>query len=266
VAQLFWDRVAALPDGRWWPALDHQHKRLQEMVDTLNTVSVLISPSSFAAEMYAQHGVQRQRLRVSRQGVSLLSCPLHVRSTAFRAGYFGQMKAHKGVDVVLDAWERLRGDTQRRLTFYGSDAGEPQYGEQLRQRLRTLTHVEWPGAIPGVGLWEALSHLDVVVVPSRWAENSPNVILEAQAMGVPVVGSRLGGIPELVTHGKNGLLVDPDSPAALADALQTLMDDVDLRRQMSYHAVPFRTIEEEIADITAAYEAACLSRPNTGGS
>jgi glycosyltransferase involved in cell wall biosynthesis len=233
---------------------------LERLVATLNTVSVLISPSAFAAEMYARHGVHRERLRVSRQGVSLKCCPLRAPSTAFRVGYVGQVKPHKGVDVVLDAWHQLRGETQRRLTLYGSDAGEPEFGQWVRRRLRGLSHVEWPGAIPGVGLWEALAHLDVVVVPSRWAENSPNVILEAQAMGVPVIGSRLGGIPELVRDGENGLLVEPDSPAALASALQRLMEDGELRRRMSRCALPFRTIDDEIAEVTDAYSCAVASQ------
>ena len=66
---------------------------------------------------------------------------------------------------------------------------------------------------------------DVLVVPSLWLENSPLVIHEAFMAGVPVVGSRIGGIPDLVEEGISGLLVDPGSPEALAQALETLAAD-----------------------------------------
>jgi glycosyltransferase involved in cell wall biosynthesis len=69
----------------------------------------------------------------------------------------------------------------------------------------------------------------VYVQPSRVAADGdrdgiPNVLLEAMAMGLPVVATRVSGIPELVQHRRNGLLVEPDDPAALADAIATLIE------------------------------------------
>jgi glycosyltransferase involved in cell wall biosynthesis len=66
--------------------------------------------------------------------------------------------------------------------------------------------------------------LDVLVVPSLWPENSPLVVHEAFMHGVAVVGSRMGGIPDLVEHDVNGLLYDSFAPAALGAALQSLID------------------------------------------
>jgi glycosyltransferase involved in cell wall biosynthesis len=66
---------------------------------------------------------------------------------------------------------------------------------------------------------------DVLVVPSLWLENSPLVIHESFMAGVPVVGSRIGGIGGLVTHGQNGWLYDGGSPVALAATLHALIDD-----------------------------------------
>src|SRR5262249_19191686 len=64
----------------------------------------------------------------------------------------------------------------------------------------------------------------VAVVPSRWYENMPIAVLEAFAVGVPVVASNLGGLPELIGD-RLGALVPPDDPRALADALQALTTD-----------------------------------------
>jgi glycosyltransferase involved in cell wall biosynthesis len=65
----------------------------------------------------------------------------------------------------------------------------------------------------------------VLVVPSIWLENSPLVIHEAFMAGVPVVGARMGGIPELVADGVNGLLYQADSAASLEGALRRILDD-----------------------------------------
>ncbi len=64
-----------------------------------------------------------------------------------------------------------------------------------------------------------------MVVPSIWLENSPLVIHEAFQAGVPVVGARIGGIPDLITDGLNGRLYDPQSPDELARVLQSLIDN-----------------------------------------
>jgi L-malate glycosyltransferase len=75
----------------------------------------------------------------------------------------------------------------------------------------------------------------VFVLSSSW-EGSPNVILEAMASGLPVVATRVDGIPELITHGQTGLLVDPGQPKKLADALIRLIEDEGLRTLMGKRA------------------------------
>jgi glycosyltransferase involved in cell wall biosynthesis len=77
--------------------------------------------------------------------------------------------------------------------------------------------------------------LDCFVLASL-SETFPITLLEAMACGVPVVATRVGGIPEIVDDGKNGILIPPRSPAALADALQSLMRDKTGRDAMGRRA------------------------------
>lgn len=77
----------------------------------------------------------------------------------------------------------------------------------------------------------AFRKASVFTLPSA-SEASPNVVIEAMAMGLPVVGARVGGIPELIEHGRTGILVDPGDPRALADALADLLTSEDRRRAM----------------------------------
>jgi glycosyltransferase involved in cell wall biosynthesis len=213
----------------------------------------LIAPSQYLADIYVRHGLDPALIRVWRQGVALNSCRLRQPATELRVGYLGQMKYHKGVDLLLDAWGRLSGDRKRHLSLFGSDAGEKGYGRQLRSSIARLDDVRWAGEFRSTEVWDVLAAMDVLVVPSRWVENSPNVILEAQAVGVPIIGSNLGGVAEMVHHERNGLLFTVDDASDLARQLQRLLDEPDLLTRLRQRQITFRTLDDEVDQIDALY-------------
>jgi glycosyltransferase involved in cell wall biosynthesis len=130
--------------------------------------------------------------------------------------YVGPADRHKGLSVLLDAWWRLPPDTGR-LVVVGATASAV--------GIVAAPGIEFTGRLTGDHLWRQFRHAAVVVVPSIWPEPCPTVVLEAMAWGRPVVGSRIGGIPDLVEHGHTGLLVPPGDPVALAGALAALLAD-----------------------------------------
>jgi glycosyltransferase involved in cell wall biosynthesis len=237
----------------------HYAKRLHSGIAALNQADALIAPSQFLADVYMRYGVDPARIRTWRQGVDVDRCVLRTASPTLRVGYLGQVKRHKGVDLLVDAWSRLSGPTPRSLVIYGSDKGEDAYGQRLRQQLASLRDVTWAASIPHAEVWSALANLDVVVVPSRWVENSPNIILEAQAVGVVVVGTNLGGVAELVRHGENGLLFEPDCASDLAAQLQRLLDEPDLLTRLRAAETPFQSHAVEIERLESLY--ASLAEP-----
>jgi glycosyltransferase involved in cell wall biosynthesis len=86
-------------------------------------------------------------------------------------------------------------------------------------------------------IFDLLRRADLFVLPARLTASGdrdglPNVLMEAQAFGVPVLSTDVSGIPELVTHGENGWLVPQKNPRALATALRRLMEDAELRRRI----------------------------------
>jgi glycosyltransferase involved in cell wall biosynthesis len=97
------------------------------------------------------------------------------------------------------------------------------------------------------GVTAALADDDVLVVPSRWYENSPNVILEAFAAGVPVVAAGHGGLAEMVRDGVDGLLFRPGDAAALAAALRRLAAEPGLLAQLGAGVRPPFGVDEELA-------------------
>ena len=97
------------------------------------------------------------------------------------------------------------------------------------------------------------SELDVLVVPSLWHENSPNVILEAFAAGTPVIASNQGGLAELVKHEVNGLLFRTGDAADLARQLQRIVDQPALLESLHNGIPPVKTVQEEMKELLQIY-------------
>jgi glycosyltransferase involved in cell wall biosynthesis len=224
------------------------------LLATLNRADTLIAPSHFLAQLYIRYGINPDLIKVWRQGVNLSFCPLRESSPILRFSYLGQIKHHKGVHTLIAAWGQLSGPRLRRLKIYGSSIGEGQYHEQLSRQTQQYEGLTWEGPIRHDEVWGALAETDVLVVPSRWNENSPNVILEAQAMGIPVIGTNLGGIAELVQHGRNGLLFEPDDATDLAAQMRRLLDEPELLGLLSQNPNPFCSFLDEITQIQHLYE------------
>lgn len=233
--------------------LPHHADRLSTGIKTLNMVDALIAPAHHLANLYIQYGVNPEKLRVWRQGVDINSCVVRTPSPSFRVGCLGQVKYHKGVDLLVDAWQMLHGPVDRELVIYGSDTGEDRYGDDLRQQIAEIPDIDWRQPVDRRAVWEVLANLDVVVVPSRWIENSPNIILEAQAVGVAVVGTNLGGVAELIRHEENGLLFEPDSAQDLAAQLQRLLNEPELLQELRRAQAPFQNFTTEIDQIESLY-------------
>lgn len=95
--------------------------------------------------------------------------------------------------------------------------------------------------------------IDVLVVPSVWYENSPNVILEAFAHRPPVIASNLGGMAELVKHEKNGLLFAPGNAADLARQLSRVIAHPNLLNRLRAGIEPIKSVKEEMDELEAIY-------------
>ncbi|HET7621717.1 MAG TPA: glycosyltransferase family 4 protein [Gemmatimonadaceae bacterium] len=135
----------------------------------------------------------------------------------------------KGINYLIDAFARLAGRYPRaRLILVGKGPEE----ERLRRQCRELGI---DGRVIFAGFQREVQRFvklfDVSVVPSL-EEGFGLVALESLALGVPVVASRLGGLPDVVTHGTTGLLVEAANPVAIADAIASLLADDELRRRM----------------------------------
>lgn len=155
-----------------------------------------------------------------------------VEPVAIRVAFAGRHVAVKGLDVLLLAWSRLAGRRGARLVLAG-DGPEHARLRGLAVALGVQDSVDFPGMLADVV--PLLRDAAIYVQASR-QEGLPNAVLEAMAAGLPVVATRISGHEDVIEHGRTGLLVPAEDPDALAQALQSLLDDPLLRRQLGVAA------------------------------
>ncbi len=188
----------------------------------------VVANSSAAGDQLEREGVPPARIRLIANGLDPARfipapfIPARARPAAARVVMVANLRAEKGHDTLLTAVPRiLEHHPEATFTLVGDG---PRRGplEVLVRALGIASQVRFAGESADVA--SILREHDLFVLPSR-SEAFPNALIEAMATALPVVATRVGGIPEVVRDGVNGRLVPPDDPAALAGAVVALMDD-----------------------------------------
>ena len=248
------ERVARVLRRAGGPALDPRafDARMAAAHEVFSHVDVFVAPSQTLAQEFVRFGLPADRLRVSDYGRPRLPIrTLHRPRSPLRIGLVGTLVWHKGVHILIEALKQLPRTGHRTLIYGPLDTFRDYVGE-IRRRAAGLP-VELMGAFANDQAADIYRELDVLVVPSLWPENSPLVIHEAFQAGVPVVASRIGGIPGLVTHGVNGLLVEPGSIPDLSRALASLLEDPSLVTRLGAAAPPVKSIDDDAAEWDVVY-------------
>jgi glycosyltransferase involved in cell wall biosynthesis len=223
---------------------------------TLNLADTIISPSQFLRTMHIEAGITADRIIFSRQGRDFdhLTPELLEKSPAsmLRVGYIGQIAPHKGVHLLFEAAHQLP-DTALTVQAYGDTTPFPHYTARLQQITARDKRIQLAGVYQRQAVSRIFRDLDVVVVPSLWYENSPNVILEAFAHHTPVIAANLGGMAELVQDEKNGLLFAPGDSSGLARQLQRLQADRQLLADLRAGIEPVKNAAAEMDELETVY-------------
>lgn len=186
----------------------------QELTGNYRELDVIISPSEFLANII------RRKLPDSRIEVIVNGIDENVdRSEVGDDGYFlflGRLSREKGVATMSKAYEL----SEKKLPL--KVVGDGPLYEELKE---TCPSIEFLGFQTGETLQTLIRRCSAVIVPSEWYENCSMSVLEALAYGKPVIGSRIGGIPEQVRDGIEGMLFEAANPEALADAMNMFTRD-----------------------------------------
>ncbi len=262
---------SALAARRWFPEVTSSvsgtihgpvvdaadiRRRLSSARHVLHTIDLLVAPSRALADEFVRLGAPPDRMRISDYGfVPIPVEPKPARSAAepLRIGFVGTLVWHKGAHVLLDAAALL--ERAFEVHVHGDLSVFPDYAARLRHAAAAAP-VTFHGGFGRDRVQDIYASLDVIVVASLWPENSPLVIHEAFMAGVPVVGSRTGGIPGLITHGVNGLLYETFSVESLRHCLQELIDDRELLAAFAARAPAVKTMVADANEWDGRYEQA----------
>jgi glycosyltransferase involved in cell wall biosynthesis len=206
----------------------------------LNQADCLVSVSEYLAHEVERYLKYPRDIEIVPWGVDIdMFRPIQRRgnSRVITVGFAKRLHPLSGPDILLKAFQYARDKCKREvlLKIAGSGPMETQLKQDAAQ-LGLADSVEWVGWVgTPEGLRDFYYSVDMFVMPSR-RESFGVSAVEASATGLPVVASRFGGIPEIVVHGETGLLVDPDDIHGFGEAIVTLGENEDLRRQMGVKA------------------------------
>ena len=176
-----------------------------------------------------------------------------------RLCFFGRFDPTKGLHVLLRALLSIR-NAPLQLDIYGiaqTGAGES-YERRLKGHSSGDPRVSFLPPVPSERVVTTLAKYDLLAVPSQCLETGPLVVLEAFAAEVPVLGSRLGGIAELVRDGIDGILVESTSVQAWVDALQKAVTDRSSLSRMKANIRFPRTMSVVVDEMVAVYETSTM--------
>ena len=249
-------------------AKEQERRRIAHMREVCAGVTHFLAPSRYMRDRFVRFGVPPEKITVTGYGIDHARFPIRLKPDPtshrtwgppsggpLRLGFLGSLMASKAPHLLLEAIGHLPPGSVS-VDLYGGHVayhGDDGYREQLEPLLRQAG-VRLHGAIEHERVAGALSSIDVLVVPSIWPENSPLVILEAFRAGLPVVASRIGGIPEVVADGENGLLFCAGDSVALAGAIARLLQEPGLLDTLRAGIPPVRSIEDDVRFARSLYQ------------
>jgi glycosyltransferase involved in cell wall biosynthesis len=249
--------VARLPFAGYVDALSRRAPFLREQINKLDKV---LAPTRLMGEILVKHGVDPEKLLVSRYGIDLEKFSprktAHSEHSSLRVGFIGTIFEHKGVHILVDAIRRLDPEEKIELKVYGNVDQFPEYGTRLKRIASSDSRIKFCGTFPNEKIGEIFAGLDVLAVPSLWQENSPLVIHSAQAAGCPVIISDVRGMAEDITDGDNGLVFSPGDVHGLAKCLHTLTRDRELLRRLAGNSRRPKSIADYVRELLPLYEEA----------
>lgn len=193
-----------------------------------NLVDIVVGNSKFILDKHVAHSFfSSAQKEVIFNGYKTSDHIYQTDSELIRLGYIGQLSQSKGIEFVLNA---INGMDQNHVKFTLDVAGRGKREYESNLKGIGVDNVRFLGFVEPKSFY---SNIDILIVPSLWHEPLPRTIFEAYSYGVPVIGSKRGGIPEVIEEGKTGFLFDPKRPDEFIDLISYLMKNKKLLFQMS---------------------------------
>lgn len=210
-------------------AVKWNRERLEACTD------VFVCPSQFMAEKMAQGGFDKKKLMTLCNFIDVDKCKKDEYGKEDYYCYVGRLSHEKGVNTLIEAAKNL----SYKLKVIGGGPLEEELkikSEKLKANVEFLGYKQWDEIKSIVG------KARFTVIPSEWYENNPLSVIEAQCLGTPVLGARIGGIPELIENGVTGMTFESRSVDDLTNKIEAMWQhtfdykDIALTSQKRYNS------------------------------
>ena len=235
-------------------------KRRKYIIQAINQANLVHAVSEFVKTYYIEMGVRGTLVKTCHIGNRMAEqkpislSPLSDSKGPVDMVFLGVAAYPKGLSFLLDTLVQMESTVLNRIRLHvyargcwalqGAFAG-------LSQRLHSVKVYDGYdfNALPDI-----LSGKNFGIVPPLWYDNAPQVVFEMLAMKVPVIGARIGGIPDFVKHMENGLLFEAGNNQDLADKLEIAVLDQKLGMQLKKNITPMKTPDQHVCDLERMYE------------
>ena len=251
--------------GKLWTALSmSQLMQLRHTViySMMKEVDKFVVLCEWAKKLFIINGVERERIILSPHGLSLEKSPLVKQvdmklNPPLKIVFLGRFDVTKGPDILVKAIRNMP-DLEIQLDLYGVVQNkEEKYFNKLKLLAAGDPRIRFLSPVPTEEVIPLLSQYHLLAVPSRWLETGPLVVLEAFAAGVPVIGSSLGGIAELVKHQENGVLIKTDSLKDWIRVIRQCYEMPSIIDNFKKNIKPPRSMELVSTEMAALYYQLC---------
>ena len=209
---------------------------LYHWLKTYHMIDCFILPSQFMYHIMKTNGMDDGKM-IHIQNFSRMNKPkrLKERTNERFVLYFGRLCREKGIETFVKVCRQMTN-----VTFKIAGCGP------LESAFEGLPNVQMLGFMQGSELEDTIQAAALTIYPSEWYENCPMSVLESQMLGTPVVGARIGGIPELIEEGKSGLLFESGNADDLKQAIEKLLaNDVLLKKMQAYCAAGIKLMDTD---------------------
>jgi hypothetical protein len=232
-------------------------ERRAKMVRALNACDRVLAVSTFVHDLAISMGVEEHRLKTQAIGTPSATKLIQPKANIdgiLRMVFLGFNNYYKGLPMLVDAIGLLEPRLRKRVHLSAFGPGCPAVRERAEAIRPRLAGLKLSGPYSKERIPDLLAGCDVGVVPSVWWDNGPQTLMEFQSHGLPVLASQLGGIPDRIQHGVNGLLFRGNDRIDAARQISSLLTVPDLLNQLWEGVSVGLSVAEHAKEVVEVYE------------
>lgn len=193
---------------------------IHKFLNSYNKIDKIITPSKFYREKLIEAGFDENHIQHIPNFIDINTFDPNYKYHNYFV-YVGRLSEEKGIKTLIRAMKYIK---KSKLKIIGTGPIEIELRDFVKNE--RITNIEFLGFKNGKELTQLISYSEFIIIPSEWYENAPMSVLEAMAMGKAIIGSNIGGIPELLKY-NNGLVFKTGDEKDLAEKINSLLDNID---------------------------------------